>query len=198
MVTITKKINLYEYNELSEKAKERAKQNFLEAKCDIDGDIYGDMFTETAMEIIGSYFQFTDGMEIQYSLSYCQDDGVNIYGKFDLQNVEGMEWLKSEVDSFEMAKNRCYCYSLKSQTETETVEEIISEFEYASGNEIKDWQVMEIRKMVETVFEKLEKAEREIEKYGYNFFYEVSDEEMAEDAEARGVLYLENGTEYFD
>lgn len=198
MVTITKKINLYEYNELSEKAKERAKQNFLDAKCDIDGDIYGDMFTETAMEIIGSYFQFTDGMEIQYSLSYCQDDGVNIYGKFDLQNVEGMEWLKSEVDSFEMAKNRCYCYSLKSQTETETVEEIISEFEYASGNEIKDWQVMEIRKMVETVFEKLEKAEREIEKYGYNFFYEVSDEEMAEDAEARGVLYLENGMEYFD
>lgn len=198
MVTITKKINLYEYNELSEKVKERAKQNFLDAKCDIDGDIYGDMFTETAMEIIGSYFQFTDGMEIQYSLSYCQDDGVNIYGKFDLQNVEGMEWLKSEVDSFEMAKNRCYCYSLKSQTETETVEEIISEFEYASGNEIKDWQVMEIRKMVETVFEKLEKAEREIEKYGYNFFYEVSDEEMAEDAEARGVLYLENGTEYFD
>lgn len=28
MVTITKKINLYEYNELDEKAKERAKQNF--------------------------------------------------------------------------------------------------------------------------------------------------------------------------
>lgn len=194
MVTITKKINLYEYNELEEKAKERAKENFLKTRCELDSDI----FTEIAMEIVGNYFQFTDRLEIQYSLSWCQGDGVNIYGKFDLQNVEGMEWLKLEVDSFELAKNRRYCYSLKSQTETETVDEIITEFEYASGNEIADWQVMEIRKMVETVFEKLEKAEREIEEYGYKFFYEVSDAEIKEYSDVNGVLYLYNGTEYFD
>lgn len=194
MVTITKKINLYEYNELSEEAKERAKQDFLEVRCELDGD----MFTEIAMGIVGNYFQFTDGLEIQYSLASCQGDGVNIYGKFDLQNVEGLEWLKSEVDSFELKQNYRYCYSLKSQTETETVDEIISEFERASDCEIKDWQVMEIRKMVETVFEKLEKAEQEIEKYGYDFFYEVSDEEMAEYADSCGVLYLADGTEYFD
>lgn len=194
MVTITKKINLYEYNELEEKAKERAKENYLETKCEIDNDI----FLENAMEIVGNYFQFIDGLEIQYSLSSCQGDGVNIYGKFDLRNVEGFEWLKSEVDSFELAENRRYYYSLKSQTETETVDEIITEFEYVSGNEIADWQVVEIRKMVETVFEKLEKAEREIEKYGYDFFYEVSDEEMAEYADSCGVLYLVDGTAYFD
>lgn len=185
---------MYEYNELDEKAKERAKQNFLEARCELDGD----MFTEIAMEIVRNYFQFTDGLNVQYSLSSCQGDGVNIYGKFDLQNVEGLEWLKSEVDSFELKQNYRYCYSLKSQTETETVDEIISEFERASDREIKDWQVMEIRKMVETVFEKLEKAEREIEKYGYEFFYEVSDEEMAEYAEANEILYLDDGTAYFD
>ena len=52
--------------------------------------------------------------------------------------------------------------------------------------------------MVETVFEKLEKAEREIEEYGYKFFYEVSDAEIKEYADANGVLYLYNGTEYFD
>lgn len=194
MVTITKKINLYEYNELSEKAKERAKENFLEAKCELGND----EFTEIAMEIVGNYFQFTDGLEVQYSLASCQGDGVNIYGKFDLQNVEGMKWLKLKVDNFELAENRRYCYSLKSQTETETVDEIISEFERASDREIKDWQVMEIRKMVETVFEKLKKAEREIEKYGYDFFYEVSDEEMAEYADSYEVLYMVDGTAYFD
>lgn len=194
MVTITKKINLYEYNELEEKAKERAKQDFLEARCELDGD----MFTEIAMEIVGNYFQFTDGLKVQYSLSSCQGDGVNIYGKFDLRNVEGLEWLKSEVNSFELEQNYRYCFSLKSQTETETVDEIISEFERASDREIKDWQVMKIRKMVETVFEKLKKAERKIEKYGYDFFYEVSDEEMAEYADSCGVLYLVDGTAYFD
>lgn len=194
MVTITKKINLYEYNELSEKAKEQAKQDFLETRCELDGD----MFTEIAMEIVGNYFKFTDGLEIQYSLASCQGDGVNIYGKFNLQNVEGLEWLKSEVDNFELKQNYRYCYSLKSQTETETVDEIISEFERASDREIKDWQVMEIRKMVETVFEKLKKAEQEIEEYGYDFFYEVSDEEMAEYADSCGVLYLVDGTKYFD
>ena len=52
MVTITKKINLYEYNELNEKAKERAKENYLETKCEIDNDI----FLENAMEIVGNYF----------------------------------------------------------------------------------------------------------------------------------------------
>lgn len=52
--------------------------------------------------------------------------------------------------------------------------------------------------MVETVFEKLEKAEREIEKYGYDFFYEVSDEEMEEYADSCGVLYLVDGTAYFE
>ena len=194
MKTITKKINLYEYNELKEEAKEKAKEHFLEVRCEI-GD---DMFTDIAMEIIGNYFQFTDGLEIQYSLSSCQGDGVNIYGKFDLQNVEGMEWLKTEVDSFELAQNYRYCYSLKSQTENQTVDEIITDFEYASGNEIADWQVMEIRKMVESVFEKLKKAEKEIEDYGYDFFYEVSDEEIEEDADANEFLYLEDGTQYFE
>lgn len=194
MVTITKKINLYEYNELEKSAKEKAKEQYLNMRSVFDEDI----FTQDSMEIIKDYFQFTDGLKVQYSLASCQGDGVNIYGKFDLQNVEGLEWLKSEVDSFELKQNYRYCYSLKSQTETETVDEIISEFERASDCEIKDWQVMEIRKMVETVFEKLKKAECEIEKYGYEFFYEVSDEEMADYAEANGVLYLVDGTEYFD
>lgn len=194
MKTITKTINLYEYNELEEKAKEKAKEQFLEVRCEIGKD----MFTEIAMEIIENYFPFIDGLEIQYSLSSCQGDGVNIYGKFNLQNVEGMEWLKTEIDSFELEENRRYCYSLKSQTENQTVDEIISEFEYNSGNEIADWQVMEIKKMVETVFEKLKKAEKEIKDYGYEFFYEVSDEEMEEDADANGFLYLEDGTKYFE
>lgn len=194
MVTITKKINLYEYNELEKSAKEKAKEQYLNMRSVFDEDI----FTQDSMEIIKDYFQFTDGLKIQYSLASCQGDGVNIYGKFDLQNVEGLEWLKSEVDSFELKQNYRYCYSLKSQTEAETVDEIISEFERASDREIKDWQVMEIRKMVETVFEKLKKAEREIEKYGYDFFYEVSNEEMAEYADSCGVLYMVDGTAYFD
>lgn len=190
MVTITKKINLYEYNELEKSAKEKAKEQYLNMRSVFDEDI----FTQDSMEIIKDYFQFTDGLKIQYSLASCQGDGVNIYGKLDLQNVEGLEWLKLKVDSFELKQN----YSLKSQTKMETVDEIISEFERASDREIKDWQVIEIRKMVETVFEKLEKAEREIEEYGYDFFYEVSDEEMAEYAEANEVLYMDDGTEYFN
>lgn len=194
MVTITQKINLYEYNELEKSAKEKAKEQYLNMRSVFDENI----FTQDSMEIIKDYFQFTDWLKVQYSFASCQGDGVNIYGKFDLQNVEGLEWLKSEVDSFELKQNYKYCYGLKSQTETETVDEIISEFERASDREIKDWQVMEIIKMVETVFEKLEKAEQEIEKYGYNFFYEVSDEEMAEYSDSCKVLYLVDGTAYFD
>lgn len=194
MVTITKKINLYEYSELEERAKKRAKEHMLNMRR----ECYSDDFTNIAMQIAGNYFPITDGLKIQYSLSFGQGDGVNIYGTFDLANVEGLEWLKLEVDSFELAENRWDHYSLKSQTKNETVEEIITEFEYASGHEIADWQVMEIKKMVETVFEKLKEAEWEIEKYGYNFFYEVSDEEVQKYANSCGILYLSDGTEYFD
>ena len=184
MVTITKKINLYEYNELEEQAKEKAKEQFLIKRQEYDTD----SFTDIAMEIIKSYFPVIDGLDIQWSLSSCQGDGVNICGKFNLQNVDGLEWLKMEVDSFELAENRCYFYSLKSQTESSTVDEIITEFEDVSGNEIAEWQVMEIKKMVESVFEKLREAEKEIEKCGYDFFYEMSDEEMEEAADANGIL----------
>ena len=194
MKTITKTINLYEYNELEEEAKKKAKEQLLSVRqeCCVD------YFTDISMRIIESYFPVVDGLNVQWSLSSSQGDGVNIYGKFDLQNVEGLEWLKTEVNSFKIAQNYRYCYSLKSQTENQTVDEIISDFEYASGNEISDWQVMEIKKMVESVFEKLREAEKEIEDYGYEFFYEVSDEEMEEDANANGILYLEDGTEYFE
>lgn len=194
MVTITKTINLYEYNELEEQAKEKAKEQFLRERQEYDADY----FTDISIGIIENYFLFTDGLEIQWGLSSCQGDGVNIYGKFDLRNVEGMEWLKSEVNNFELVENRRYYYSLKFQTENQTVDEIISEFERTSGNEIADWQVMEVRKMIETVFEKLQEAERKIEDCGYEFFYEVSDEEMEEAADANGILYLEDGTEYFN
>lgn len=194
MVTITKTINLYEYNELEEKAKEKAKERALRIRQECDADY----FIDISMRIIESYFPVVDGLEVQWSLSGCQGDGVNIYGKFNLQNVDGLEWLKSEIDSFELAQNYRYCYSLKSQTESLTVDEIITEFEDVSGNEIAEWQVIEIKKMVESVFKKLREAEKEIEKCGYDFFYEMSDEEMEEDAYANGILYLEDGTEYFD
>ena len=120
---------------------------------------------------------------------------INLY-KYNELEEKAKE--KAKEQFLEVRCEHRYCYSLKSQTKNQTVDEIIIEFEHASGNEIAEWQVMEIRKMVESVFEKLREAEKEIEDYGYDFFYEVSDEEMEEYADANGFLYLEDGTQDFE
>lgn len=80
MEIITKEYNVYDFFELSEEAKERAKQWYL------DDDFRQPEFTEIYEQDLQNIFPDSE-LKLQYSLSYCQGDGLNIYGNLDVNNI---------------------------------------------------------------------------------------------------------------
>lgn len=80
MRTVTETYNVYTYAELSEEAKEKANQWYL------DDSLRNEIFSEIYTEDLKSLFPGSD-LKMQYSLGYCQGDGLNIYGKLDLMDV---------------------------------------------------------------------------------------------------------------
>lgn len=82
-----KHIPCYEYNELGEKAKEVVKQWYL------NDPSRATMLTEDFQNMFLNYFFPNSNLKVQWSLSSCQGDGVNIYG--DLQLIEIINYIKN-------------------------------------------------------------------------------------------------------
>lgn len=80
METITKVFNVYDYTELSESAKEKVREWYL------DDDLRPQMFKESIDMWLSENFKDSE-LEVQFSLSSCQGDGLNIYGKVYLDEL---------------------------------------------------------------------------------------------------------------
>jgi len=80
MEVVTREYKVYNFSELSEDAKEKAKQWYL------DDDFRPQEFENIYTEDLHYLFNNSD-LKMQFSLSYCQGDGLNIYGKLDLMDV---------------------------------------------------------------------------------------------------------------
>ena len=93
MQQLIKIYNVYSYSELSNEAKEKAKEDYLNDYC------RSEALTEIYMEDLKNIFPNSD-LKIQWSLNGCQGDGVNIYGNlnindiFNLPNVTDMKWMR--------------------------------------------------------------------------------------------------------
>lgn len=212
MRTITDTYNVYTYPELSEEAKEKVNQWYL------DDPMRGEIFSEIYTEDLKNLFPRSN-LKIQYSLSYCQGDGLNIYGELDLMDV------------FNAIRNKTYCgetfadfWDFMTEHEQKTIEaytEIcrrsialpyndghynycvsdkmdfaenwIEELEY---QQYKNIQVDTIRKMEKLVADMFVMLSKQYEEYGYKYFYEADEEEVTEICEANGWEFLEDGTFY--
>lgn len=210
MKVITKEYKVYSYSELSEEAKEKAKSWYLEGQESSE-------FTHIYMEDLRYLFNNSE-LKLQYSLSYCQGDGLNIYGKLDLTDVISMikfnkagETLKEfenilnekeikTVEAYMEVCGRCielpynnghyeYCVADR----TEFAEDWIENLQY---NMYKNIQVDTIRKLEKVIRDMFTALSGKYEEYGYSFFYEVDDETMKEVCEANEWMFLENG-KYF-
>ena len=83
MKTVTipaQEIKIYKFEELSDKAKEKVRQSFVQ------DEIYNELFAEDTREILKTDYPDSD-LDIQYSLGYCQGDGFNIYGKLGKKDI---------------------------------------------------------------------------------------------------------------
>ena len=134
---------------------------------------------------------------MQYSLSYCQGDGFNIYGKIDaksifkcLENHNGGTQLAKfedvltekekktilhyadECGKIEIPMNNRYCYSLADYIDIE--EDWAYDLEVYSGYKNINVEALEkFEKLVRDIFTTLCKM---YEEWGYNYFYEIDEE----------------------
>ena len=209
MEIITREYKVYNFSELSEDAKEKVKQWYL------DDDFRPCEFENIYTEDLRYLFNNSD-LKLQFSLSYCQGDGLNIYGKLDLMDVftairdtehsgdlfEQYKDLFSEheqktIEAYmevcgrevELPYNRHYCYCIDDRVDF--ADDWIESLEYCR---YKNIQIDTIRKMEKLVGRMFENLSATYEKYGYDYFYNADDEIVNEECEANGWRFLEDGT----
>lgn len=209
MEVVTREYKVYNFSELSEDAKEKAKQWYL------DDDFRPQEFENIYTEDLRYLFNNSD-LKMQFSLSYCQGDGLNIYGKLDLMDVfaairdtdhsgeqfEQYKDLFSEHEQktieaymeacgreIELPYNRHYCYCVDDRVDF--ADEWIEILEYCRYKNIQIDTIRKMEKLVGMMFENLSAT---YEKYGYDYFYNADDEVVNEACEANGWRFLEDGT----
>ncbi len=208
MRTVIVEYKVYKYNELSDNAKEKAKQWYLNGQDSF-------IFTEDCKEDLHNLFG-KNNLDVQYSLAYCQGDGFNIYGRIDarsifnclekhnggtqLEKFEGMLTddekkiilaYAEECGKIELPMNRHYCYSLADYIDI--VEDWTWRLECADYTDINEDVLNKFEKLVRGIFCTLCKT---YEDWGYKYFYEIDDEDMEEACEANDWEFTEDGTVY--
>ena len=212
MRTITESYNIYNYTELSQEAREKVGEWYL------DDPMRTQQFDEIYTNDLEYLFP-NSKLKIQFSLSYSQGDGLNIYGKLDLMDV------------FKAIRDRTYCgdqlsdfWDFLAEEEQRTIEEYMEKcgryvelprntgrYSYCVADrtdfaaewieDLKYWEYKNInteviRKMETLVIEMFTKLSEDYKKYGYDFFYNADEEEIADMCDANGWEFLEDGTLY--
>ena len=120
----TKEINLYRFSEISESAKEKAIDKYYESE-------EYDSLSEDILEFIkeNDTFNVFSNIELYYSLSYSQCDGLSFSADFDLANFfaqKDYSFKKSVLDVIQnniidkvsvKSNNGHYCYCKSSDIE---------------------------------------------------------------------------------
>ena len=192
--TITRAYTVYEYKELCEEAKEKVREWYLEGQ-----EAY--IFTDMCKENLKSMFPNSE-LEVEYSLSYLQGDGFNIYGtiyldevlekiadKFTAKELKFFEWAFNQYGStFKMEANRHYCYCICSRHDFS--EDILCDME---DDQMRGIPTETLEKFSNLVGEYLDGLCGDFEKEGYAYFYEISDEDLREACEANEWTFTADG-----
>ena len=196
--------DVFTYDELSDQAKETAREKVRDSILQWRGDD-SDVFTDSCGTTLNELFPNSD-LNVQYSLSYCQGDGLNTSGKLkvdDLLNVDltayplngsGIKPLedkeaikatceKADVTSIDLPENRRYCYSMADRIE------VVPYYDVDLTDE-ETALLSELEKFAQDVMGRINS---QLEHDGYDWFYEVTDEDIADEIEIREYEFTEDG-----
>lgn len=190
----TIELTLYKFDELSDESK----QNAIETQRNSDYNIYLDSFDDDAHEqIIDAGFR--GKIKLQYSLSYCQGDGLSFScDYFDKLNDLFIEILgegkQKTIDclinncSFVLKSNNQYCFASKNDLD------FYLDNYYVKSQSNIDLVVEKVREKLENLYIDLCKS---LEKQGYNEIdYQNSDEYISEMLISNDYDFTENGVIY--
>lgn len=194
MKTVTNEFQVFTFAELSEQSKEKAKQDFLSSEC------RNWKFQDYCKDEVEYLFP-NSGLEFAYSIGCCQGGGWTIYGKLDFSDImekfsekytdkekRTLKWVFDEFMyygmEFELSR---YNYSFNEWD----YNSLIDEMEF---NCMRNIPYKLIERFAEDVNDWMGKFCSDMERYGYEYLYNISDEEMEETSDANGWEFLEDGT----
>lgn len=199
MKQIVKTYEVYTYDELNEKGKERVKKEYLESQDP-------GLFTDIVMEDLKILFPRSE-LKIQYSLNNCQGDGFNIYGSVDLKDVlnyrkdyfteKEKRTLKFYFCNYDckinLNENRRYSYCICD--DADVAEPIIDELEKWSVRDINKKLIYKLENATKHIFTELC---NQYEKEGYTYFYEIDDEVLSEICNGNEYYFMKDGSFFHD
>lgn len=204
---------LYKYEELDSKGKEKAKRKYLDGQ---------DEYEFTDMVEADTTLVFPNSkLKVQYSLSYSQGDGLSVYGSLDFEDIfnilKGNDYpsltesivpfTEKEIKTLRFYETLMFYANENGSLNVDVVgrypffrewvydfaEDWIDTFEGDGLSSIKTDLIYRFEKAVKTIMQRYCK---EWEDAGYKFFYEIDDESMEEISEANNWEYLADGTLY--
>lgn len=165
----------YKYNELAKKIQQNLKEKIVSSWE------YMDDFNWKIQDIIDNDFPNSD-IKVQWSLNYCQGDGVNLYGVLDhrdaIEFVKKIQPDKMEDDfirivklcdiDFKLPKNPRYAYCYASNADIAI--DLINTCEAIAGEvPSESWQAV-AQRFEAVLIDCLEDFCKEMENYGYEYF----------------------------
>jgi len=184
-------ITVYDFDELSPKAKERAIERFRRRMY--ENPIYDDLLTEDF-----TYKLRELGLpdeNIRWRLSSSQGDGVAFYGEFDLIEYLKKNKLLGDVDIRREELEDVYAVIRKSQNNPmyNHYSTMIVDLD-AGGVDLTPHEEEELEKLEEEIQSNVESVSHELKSYGYAHFDHInSDEFVSEEMRANEYEFDENG-----
>ena len=208
MQCICAEYETYSFQELSSQAQERVREWYLDGQ---DSDVFEDM-VETDM----AYLFPNSTIYVEYSLGACQGDGLNLYGDITVSDILKLIQENSAGNLFEDLKNNFSAKeirTLKAYSQEGCIVKIPrnpSRYTYCYAPWTKpceDWDeylscwkninwklINRFESVVKKVFTRLC---NQWESAGYEFFYEINDEDLNEICESNDYRFLEDGSYFY-
>lgn len=200
--TVTREFTVYSFSELSEEAKERVRQDYLESNR------WPEDFQEMMESDLDTLFPNSD-LKVSFSVCYCQDDYMGIYGEFSLTDILNflssadftenftekeicfLKWAVSEYpQTIKLNGNNYYVRKYGIAWDSDLTSDLEYDLEYDNIRDIRYNTLEKIEKVMTEIFEKIC---RKYFEYAEKFFYEVDDSEVEEWAEDNDYCFTEDG-----
>lgn len=200
MLKVIREYIVYDFTELSEEAKENVRQWYL------DDETRPEIFSESIDNFLSENFGKSE-LKVQYDLGYCQGDGLNIYGKFDLSDMldkisfddfsekekRFIHWaINNYPNTGKIPANNHYCYCIADQGDY--IENLIDDLENCG---IRDINHKALEKFESSCIEYFESLCSEFEEDGYKYFYEADDAEIEEACSANDWKFTADGKFFY-
>ena len=193
MRTITKEVKIYSYSELNEEAKNKVRYDYIN---NLDSSIFTEQIIEDLRE------KGLENLRPYYSLNYCQGDGICLYGNIEFDEItEGLKnifykdfklsdykALKKLKEYSQISFNHSGRYYHKYSVDIDIyIDGNLSPKSYENQRKIADKLLANIKEWYLDLCD-------EYEKWGYKFFYGITNDELQEYCDTMEYEFLQDGT----